>query len=272
MVERLSPTVTVHSDPVSAAHALAERLVALAERARTRAGRFAVAVSGGTTPEPMFRALAAGAAGNRRWDDWHVFWADERAVPPTDPRSNVGAARRLWLAPAAVPPEHVHPIRADGALDAVAERYDAELRGFFGAAGGAATTTFDAVVLGVGPDGHTASLFPGAASLDETSRWVVGEAHPGAPPLVSRVTLTLPAIGRARTVLFLVCGAEKRAVVERIFADPRRGSRRAALPAARVTAQESVEWHLDQAAALPPTGGGRAAGVQTGPASRPARS
>ncbi len=237
-------------DVASAARAVLARLVDLADEARAQRGRFALAVSGGQTPEPLFRALASRGTGEDAWSGWHIFWSDERAVPPTDPRSNFGEAGRLWLGPAAVPDGQVHPIRTDGpGIDAMARTYEAELREFFPGPPGAAT--FDAVLLGVGPDGHTASLFPGSPTLEAGGRWVVAEPRPAVPPLVPRVSLTLDAIGRARVVLFLVGGTAKREVLARVFADPNRGGPRAALPAARVQALDAVEWYVDRGAAPP---------------------
>lgn len=243
MVEPLNPVVRVHADPASAARAVAERLVALASDRRARGERFRLAVSGGRTPEPMFRALASSPGGSERWRDWDVFWCDERLVPATDPRSNFGMARRLWLGPAEVPSANVHPVDTSRSLEAAAQGYETELRAFFGAG---PATTFEAVVLGVGPDGHTASLFPGAASLRARGRWVVGEPRPRQPPRVPRVTLTLAGLAPARHALFLACGSEKRAVLARILDRPPAGGRAAALPAGRVRGVDSTEWYLDR--------------------------
>jgi len=243
VVGPLTPVVHVHADPTSAARAVAERLGGLAADRRARGERFRLAVSGGRTPEPMFRALADAPGGPERWRDWDVFWCDERLVPPADPRSNFGSARRLWLVPAGVPTGNVRPVDTSLPLEAAARAYEVGLRGVFGEA---AATTFDAVVLGVGPDGHTASLFPGAASLRARGRWVVGEPHPGQPPRVPRVTLTLAGLGAARHALFLVCGDEKRPVLARILEASPTGRRGPGLPAGQVHGVESTEWFLDR--------------------------
>ena len=247
MVDRLNRSVHVAPDAAEAAAAVAERLVRLSDGARARRGSFGVAVSGGRTPEALFRELAGRADGPTLWPDWQLFCVDERLVPPDDPRSNLGLARRLWLAPAGFPEENVHPIPTDVPPEEAARRYEATLRTFFGRSG---RSTFDAVVLGVGVDGHTASLFPGAPTLDARDRWVVAEPRPAQPPEVPRITLTLEALGHARTAIFLVCGTEKREVLARLL--PGTPAPRSDLPAARVAPSESVEWFVDRDAAGQP--------------------
>ena len=242
--------VVVHPDPASGGRAVAQRLRELAAAAERARGRFVVGVSGGESPEPLFRALAAvpETAG------WSVFWCDERRVPPEDPRSNYGLALRGWLEPAHVPRERTFPIPVDRPAEEAAADYERTIRTYFDAPPAPAESgpTFDALVLGVGPDGHTASLFPGSAELAATGRWVLGVPHPSRPPYVPRVSLTLEAIAASRTVLFLAWGEGKRAILARLFADPGRGGPRGELPAARVRAREAVEWHIDRAAVPPP--------------------
>lgn len=245
MVDGLTRVLNVLPDAATAATAVVDRLVALSDRALEEERPFALAVSGGRTPEPMFRALAARPDGPRRWPRWRLFWCDERMVPPGDERSNFGLARRLWLDPAHFPAANVHPVEASAMVADAAVRYEATLRRELGAGNG---PTFDAVVLGVGPDGHTASLFPGSASLDVRDRWVVCEPRPSQPPLVPRVSLSLEGIGRARVALFLVAGADKRSILSRVLVEERSSGPGASLPAARVTAVESVEWFVDAAA------------------------
>ena len=242
MVDGLAPVVHVLEDPLRAAEAAAERLLALAESALRERGRFVLAVSGGRTPEPLYALLGRRRSGS---PSWHLFLCDERLVPPEDPRSNLGLVRRLWLEPARFPEASVHRVYTDLPADGAAERYDAALREFFGVGPG---PTFDVVLLGIGPDGHTASLFPGSPTLAERDRWAVADKAPALEPPVARVTLTLPALSRARTALFLVSGADKRSAVVRILGGGEAGPV-SPLPAARVSSAGPVEWFLDRPAA-----------------------
>ncbi len=251
MVEPLTGAVRVHPDARSAYRALADRLVELARAPTPGRPRFSLALSGGSTPERLFRLLAADYARRVGWREIEIGFADERAVAPDDARSNFALARRALLAPLDVPAERIHRIPGElRPTGAAARAYEGALRALFADGRG----TFDAVLLGMGPDGHTASLFPGASTLREVARWVRVEPAPALEPKVPRITLTLPALAAARCVLFLVLGAEKRPALTDVLRDPRRGTPEATLPAARVRARESVEWFVDSEAApdLPP--------------------
>ena len=186
--------------------ALAERLVVDFEREAGRGiaerGRFAVAVPGGSVASMCFPALAGARAD---WRRVHVFWADERAVPPQDPESNYGIARALWLEPAHVPAANVHRMPADSTdLIAAAAMYERELTTVLGT-----PPRFDFVLLGVGPDGHIASLFPRhpAARVDETRLVAAVSDAPKPPP--RRLTLTMPILVNAARVVVAAFGAEK---------------------------------------------------------------
>jgi 6-phosphogluconolactonase len=228
--------------------ALAARLFELASERRDRP--FTVALSGGSTPEALFRLLATDYATQIRDAPLEFGFADERAVGPEDPRSNFGLAQRTLFAPLAVASGRIHRIEGEvRPIESARDRYEATLRSWLGPTGG--PTAFDAVLLGVGPDGHTASLYPSAASLRARDRWVVEELHPATDPKVPRISLTLGAIAASGHALFLARGAEKRAILSKVFADPRRGTPEAVLPSARVQARESVEWFLDAEAAPP---------------------
>ena len=178
----------------------ADRFVRIGAEVIRDRGRFLVALSGGRTPRPLYERLAL-----REELDWSavdVFWTDERCVPATDPRSNRRTVRETLLDRAPIPQERIHPI--DGArrpLDA-ADACEIELRRVLGD-----DDRLDLVLLGLGADGHTASLFPRHQALTETGRWIVPAHAPADPPW--RVTMTLPLINAARHVLFLVTGAEK---------------------------------------------------------------
>ena len=186
------------------AHA-AERFVRIGAEAIRERGRFLVALSGGETPRPLYGRLAASA--ELDWAAVDVFWADERCVPPEDPASNYGLAHRALLAKVSILPENVH--RIQGELDplAAADAYEVELRRVLGTDG-----RLDLILLGIGADGHTASLFPRHQALTEAERWIVPVHVPADPPW--RVTMTLPLINAVRHVLFLAAGAEKAAAVQ----------------------------------------------------------
>ncbi|MFZ0241473.1 MAG: 6-phosphogluconolactonase [Desulfobacterales bacterium] len=213
-----------------------------------RSGFFTVALSGGGSPRPMHRLLPAEPyRSGIPWHHTHLFWADERLVPATDPASNFGGAEKDFLRLLAIPEGNIHPMVSPKAPAAAAEAYEQELRRYFTSIGSPAPV-FDLILLGVGDDGHTASIFPGDAGAVATTRWVA--AVRGGSPDVDRLTLTLPVINQARQVVFLVTGSKKASVVRRLLAE---ASDR--LPARRIHSQNGkVVWLLDEAAAalLPP--------------------
>jgi 6-phosphogluconolactonase len=236
--------VRVVEDLAAVAREAAEEWRACAARAIAASGRFTVALSGGATPRALYALLADGSAPYRAalpWATTHVFWGDERAVPPDHPDSNYGMAREALLARVPLPPENVHRMRGEDPPEAAARSYEDELRAFFGGA-----PRLDLVLLGIGPDGHTASLFPGSPTLDERTRIV---AAPYVPALgASRITLTLPAIEAAARLVFLVSGEGKAAALARVLSgDAGPG----APPAARVSSADGrpVLWIVDAAAA-----------------------
>lgn len=224
----------------------AELAVAAADEWRARAlaaapsGRFSVALAGGRTPQPLHALLADPREPYRDALPWaltHVFFGDERSVPPDDPASNYGAARDALLSRVPLPPGNVHRIRGEDDAGAAARAYEEELRRVLGPA-----ARLDLVLLGLGADGHTASLFPGSPALEERTRLV---AAPFVPSLgARRITLTLPALSAAARVVFLVSGAEKADALRRVLAGA------AELPAARVRPREGAALFLaDRAAA-----------------------
>src|ERR1700730_1835110 len=157
------------------------------------------------------------------WDRVHWFIGDDRFVPPDDPLSNMGMARRLFLDRVGAPAANVHPMATTAESPAAAARlYEAELKRFYGRELlDPAHPLFDLVLMGLGSDGHTASLFPGAAALDERERWVVGVEKAGLAPFVPRVTLTFTALASTREMLFLVSGEDKRDILARVRGSPR---------------------------------------------------
>jgi 6-phosphogluconolactonase len=235
-----SATVTVEDDLEALTRTAAELVVEAAAKARDR--EFRVALSGGSTPRRLFDILSATPYRDRiDWSRWCVYWADERLVAADHADSNYQLAESRLLSRVPIARAHVHRAPVElGTAEQVAQAYEDELRAEL--AGGTATPpVLDLVLLGMGSDGHTASLFPGKPSLAETRRWVVPSTPGVLPPLVERVTLTLPVLNAARLVLFLVAGADKRAALSDVLS----GS--SALPASRVRGA-SVHWLVDRAA------------------------
>jgi 6-phosphogluconolactonase len=234
-------TFTVEDDLDALARTAAELVVESA--ARPHSDRFTVALSGGSTPRRLFQLLSATPFRDRiDWTRWCVFWADERLVAPDHADSNYLLAEQLLLSQVPVPPEHVHRAPVEiGDGDAVARAYEAQVRAELEVPDGQ-RPAFDLILLGMGSDGHTASLFPGKPSLDETQRWVVASTPGVLPPPVDRVTLTLPVLNAAHTVLFLVAGNDKTPALTSILS----GS--SSLPASQVNAAGTVRWLVDRAA------------------------
>jgi 6-phosphogluconolactonase len=243
MARKRQPQIIVATDSEEVARIAAERLLARVTRAP---GRAAVCLTGGSSPEGLYRLLASEPYRARLpWDRVHWFMGDDRFVPATDGLSNMGMARRLFLDRVGVPADHVHPIpTGSDTPDAAALSYEAALKEFYGRDHlEPARPLFDLVLMGVGDDGHTASLFPHAPALDEAKRWVVGVAQAGLAPLVPRVTLTFPALASTREMLFLVMGADKRDILARVFSGED-------LPANRARADGEVVWLVDRATGL----------------------
>ena len=227
--------------PTDVAAAAAEGFVKAARKAIRERGRFLVALSGGRTPHTAFHLLRTAPRVTRvRWGQVEIMWSDERAVPPDDPQSNYGAARESLLVHLpGLRPEAVHRMAGEGPdLDAAAWAYEAELRQVAGVGPGQ-VPVLDLIWLGMGVDGHTASLCPGDDALKITDRLVVATWPPGYD--TPRLTLTYPVLNAAREVTFLVVGADK----SETLAAVRAGSD---LPAAQVHA-ERVSWLVDAAAA-----------------------
>ncbi len=209
------------------------------EAARKR-GRVLLALSGGSTPLPVYERLAKLAL---PWARLHLFWGDERCAPPEDELSNFCNAYRTLISKVPIPESNVHRIQAELDPQEAAQYYEDELRSFFGDD----SPRLDLLLLGVGSDGHTASLFPGGPELAESQRWAVSsEPQAGAEPALPRVTLTLPIINQARAVLFLVAGKDKRPVTSSILRVQGNGSE---LPAGRVRPKGELAWLLDREAA-----------------------
>jgi 6-phosphogluconolactonase len=205
--------------------------------------RFTVALSGGSTPQGMYKVLAQEPfLSETPWPRVHVWWVDERCVAPNDPWSNYGAAKRQFLDRVPLPPDQIHPMPAEMVPEQGARHYQDALTCHFQLQA-EELPAFDLICLGIGTDGHTASLFPGQEGLKEEKRLVM--AVTGGDPDVDRLTLTLPVINRARHVVFLVAGKEKAGIVKAVL-----GPEKPSMPAQRVQpAKGRLTWILDRDAA-----------------------
>ena len=239
----------VLADADAVARRAAELVADAARRAAAERGRFVIALAGGTTPRIAYERLAE--LSPMPWAATHVWFGDERCVPPDDPDSNYRMAREALLGRVPIPEAQVTRIEGERAPADAADRYDALLRGDALAHAGAGGAAFDLVLLGVGSDGHTASLFPGGEALGERARWAVAVPAPEqVAPRVPRVTLTPPALGASREVLVLATGAEKRGAVAAALGGARAGGAGDDVPpAGRVRALGRTVWLLDEAAA-----------------------
>jgi 6-phosphogluconolactonase len=235
--------VRVLDDVAALAREAAEEWRARALAAVAASGRFTVALTGGSTPRVLYALLADPAAPYRDalpWARTHVFFGDERNVSPDHPDSNYGMARDALLARVPLPPENVRRMRGEDDAEAAARAYERDLRAFFGS-----DPRFDLLLLGMGADGHVASLFPGSPALEERSRLVAATSSP--PPGGRRITLTFPVLEAAARVVFLVAGEAKAPAVARALSGAAGDE---AVPAARVRPRDgSVLWLVDRAAA-----------------------
>jgi 6-phosphogluconolactonase len=230
----------VVADPAALAKAAADRVMA---RIDANQARIAICLTGGSSPKQLYALLASETYRSRiPWDRVHWFIGDERFVPPSDLRNNMAMARKIML-DAFAPPSNIHPIPTDsGSPDESAGRYAHELKSFYGAERlEDVRPLFDMVLMGVGPDGHTASIFPDYPAMGETGRWVVGVPKANVEPFVPRVTLTLPALASCREMLFEVAGSDKHAILTRVLAGEN-------LPANRARSNGETVWLMDEAA------------------------
>jgi 6-phosphogluconolactonase len=230
--------------------AAAEDLAAIVRDAVRTRGACSIALSGGSTPKRLFQLLAADGRDAFLWNHVDLWWGDERAVPPDHPDSNYNMTRQALLEPLGIDPARVHRMHGEASdLSVAARDYEDELVRALGS-----PPVFDYVMLGMGPDGHTASLFPGSPALAETRRFVV--ANPVDSPLTkgpaTRITLTVPALNAGRHVRFLVAGADKAAPLQQVLEGPKDAKYPAQLIAPR---SGDLVWFVDHAAAAHLTGG-----------------
>jgi 6-phosphogluconolactonase len=236
----------------------AERFAAAVRDAIAARGRFVVALSGGATPRRLYSLLAAEPQASKvEWPEVHVFWGDERAVPPDDAASNYRMAREALLERVAIQPQRIHRIHGEDEPAAAAAAYERLLRETFATPAGPprcdAGARFDLVLLGLGEDGHVASLFPGSPAIHERVRWAVAEAAPPVPP--PRVTLTPPVLNAAAEIVFLISGRDKAPALRQVLHAPFQPELR---PAQVVEPRcGHLVWLLDAAAAADLEGEGR---------------
>jgi 6-phosphogluconolactonase len=242
----MKPQIQIFKDIEALSQAAAVQFVELAEAAIDQRGRFLVALSGGGTPQRLFQLLAAPPYRDQvAWAKVHVFWGDERCVPPNDPGSNYGQAYQAFLKHVPLPAENIHRVKGDLEPKAASADYAKVLGGF--AETGNPWPRFDLIHLGMGEDGHTASIFPGSdpqAGADSLTLAVSGH-YQGRP--AQRITLTLPVINAASQVTFLVAGENKAETLEKVLHGP---SLPRQFPAQRVQPKNGqLTWLVDETAA-----------------------
>jgi len=221
--------------------ALSEAAAALiAEKLDHSTGPFHLVLSGGSTPKKLFAILASPVyADSIPWNRIHFWWGDERFVPPTDPESNESMAREAMLDKMPIPPEHIHPMFREGSAEDAAAAYEALIRSLV------PSGEFDLILLGLGPDAHTASLFPGDPSISETHRWVL--ASTGAAGVKQRLTMTPVLLNRAKQVIFLAAGPDKTVPLSHVLNEPYEPTKYPAQIVARTAG--NLLWMVDTAAA-----------------------
>jgi 6-phosphogluconolactonase len=240
-----SAALRIFAGLAAATDAALELVLSAAAEAVAERDSFSIALSGGNTPADLYRRLAAPPAVERvRWPAVQVFFGDERCVPPGDPESNYGMVRRTLLAGAPVPAENVHRMAGELPPGVAAAMYEDELRNAFRLPHDA-LPRFDLILLGMGPDGHTASLFPHTAALVERQRIVVANRVPQLN--TDRLTLTLSVLNHARQVMFLVAGGDKADALAAVLEGPPAPER---YPAQSVRPTDGdLIWLVDEAAA-----------------------
>ena len=242
------PEIRSYSSLSELSLAAAEFIAELAEARIRERNIFTLVLSGGSTPRQLYEELANQPISNRiDWQHTHLFWGDERCVPPNHQDSNFALAYETMISKVVVPPANVHRIPAEtDSPKAAAEKYEKSLREFFRVAtepdSPRTFPSFDLVLLGLGEDGHTASLFPCDAALEEKTKWAVAVDGSTAAPSIPRVSLTLPVLNEARHVLFLASGASKRKVFREILNNPEKTG----YPAARVEPSGRLLWFIDE--------------------------
>jgi 6-phosphogluconolactonase len=241
------PKLNISANRNELSLALSERVVHLAAMAAAERGRFCVALSGGSLMEIISPPLGSDPIrGMVNWSIWHVFWADERWVPWSNPESNYGLAERQFFSHVSIPAEQIHAVDNLLSPSKTAQTYESTLAKAF-EPGVDRVPRFDLVLLGVGDDGHTASLFPNHPALNKSRRWVVPVLNAPKPPPI-RISMTLPVINNARNVLFVAAGHDKANILSKVLHP---GVAQTELPAQLVNPSDGeLQWFIDRAAAV----------------------
>jgi 6-phosphogluconolactonase len=244
----LKQKIIIKDDPNLLAKQAAEIFVAGARYSINKKRPFTVAISGGSTPRRMHKMLPTEPyIRNIPWQKSHIFWVDERCVPQDSPESNYGTAKRDFIDEVPIPQTNVHWITCEPSHQVSAKEYQKTLKDFFSFEN-ARIPRFDLIYLGMGEDGHIASLFPGQKSLYEKEKLVV--AVKGGNPNVNRITMTLPLLNQARHIVFMITGEEKASTVQRVLEDSK-----IQLPAQKIRPlDDQVTWLMDRGAAALLTG------------------
>ena len=238
-LDQNAPQVHVFADKAALVAAATDQVVELIRAAIATHGRCTIALSGGSTPKPLYQALVKA---DIAWDKLYVYWGDERYVPATHPDSNAKMAHEAWLDHVSIPAANIFAVPTDtDSPETTAERYQQTLIDSFKAVSKDDVPPFDLILLGMGDDGHTASLFPHTEALNELYRWVTVGNKDGQP----RITFTSRLINQARHVMFVVAGANKQAALAQVFAPT---ADNAAYPARLIAPVGELRWLLDAAA------------------------
>lgn len=242
----LRPGLNINADRRTLSAVLAAHVAELAATAIAKTNRFCLALSGGSLMNIIGPPLSSlPLRDNVDWSSWHVFWVDERWVSWSNPESNYGLAKALFLDRTDIPDAQIHAVDNSLSPSETAHAYASAMATVFQAPENR-LPRFDLILLGIGADGHTASLFPNHPALDETRRWVVPVLNAPKPPPI-RITMTLPVINRARHIRFVAAGPDKAKIVSAVL-DPK--AKQPELPARRVNPSDGdVQWFVDQSAA-----------------------
>ncbi len=237
------PAIQIFPDLEVLSHHAASIFINLPESCITSHGRFTVAISGGSTPRRLYALLGSEQYRNSvDWNHVHFFWVDERCIPEENEESNFKLAFDLLLSKVHIPRENIHRIKGEESPEKAAREYEDDIKRFFGISG---LPVFDLIILGMGEDGHTASLFPRSLSLKETERFAAPVYRER--PEVNRTTLTLPVLNNASQILFLVSGKSKADMVQKILGE---GHKKEPYPAGLIKPTHGkLLWFIDKEAA-----------------------